>query len=342
MALKNSPLRWGILSTGNIARSFAQGILDSRKGRLEAVGSRELTKAQAFAHEFRIPAAYGSYKDLLRDPKVEAVYIATPHPQHAPWTLQAARAGKHILCEKPLTMDQPEARRVLDAARKNSVFLMEAFLFRCHPQTQKIIELIKGNALGDIRFIRSSFCFERNLDLRHRLFNRRLGGGAILDVGCYPVAMARLLAGAALGKAFVEPLEIRGLGVVGKKSGVDEMALANLKFPGGILAELSCSIRSDRGPSYLKIDGTLGSLVVPSPWSAERNGGTSYLYLRKKGRVEEQRVSVRCDRSIYTVEADTVADAVRKGLRESPAMPWADSLGNMAVLDAWRKAVDRS
>ncbi len=335
-------MRWGVLSTGNIARSFAQGILDSRKGRLEAVGSRDLTKARAFAREFGIPTAHGCYEDLLRDPKVEAVYIATPHPQHAQWAIQAAKAGKHILCEKPLTMDRNEARRVVDAARKSGVFLMEAFLFRCHPQTRKIIDLIQGNALGEIRFIRSSFCFERPLDLRHRLFNKRLGGGGILDVGCYPAAMARLLAGAALGRPFAEPLSIQGVGVMGKKSGVDEMASAALKFPGGILAEISCAIRADRGPSFLKIDGSLGSLTVPSPWSAERYGGTSYLYLRKKGRETERKIPIRCDRSIYTVEADTVSDAVRGGLRESPAMPWADSLGNMAVLDAWRKAVARS
>lgn len=228
------PIRWGILSTGHIAGVFAQGVAQSKTGSLEGVGSRSFKSAIQFARKHKISKAYENYDALLRDPGIDAVYIATPHPFHAEWTLKAARAGKHILCEKPLAMNFPEARKVIQEVRRCGVFLMEAFLFRCHPQTEKLVELIRKKIIGEVRLIQAAFCFERPLDLKDRLFNRKLGGGAILDVGCYPVAMARLLAGRALGKSFADPLEVKGIAVAGTKSRVDEIALASLKFPGGI------------------------------------------------------------------------------------------------------------
>jgi len=336
------PLRWGIPSTGRIAGIFAQGLRASKTGVLAAVASRSPDPALRFAKEHQVPRSYGTYEALLRDPWVEAVYIAPPHPFHAAWAIRALKAGKHVLCEKPLTMDRRDSVRVVGTARRHRRFLMEAFMYRCHPQTQKIVELVRKGILGEVRFIQASFCFDAPLDPKNRLFDPKLGGGGILDVGCYPVSMARLLAGAAAGRPFLEPLEIRGSGIIGKRSGVDEMALANLKFPGGILAELSCATQADRGHSMVKIDGTKASLTVPSPWFAQWHGGTSYLLLRKKGSEKVKKIPVPCDRGLYTVEADEVARCVRKGLRESPAMPWADTLGNMMVLDAWQKAVRRT
>lgn len=332
------PLRWGILSTGGIAEIFARGLASSKTGLLVAVGSRTTRAAQSFARKYHIPKAYGTYQELLGDPNVEAVYIAPPHPFHIEWALRAAKAGKHILCEKPLTMNYRDTLKTIEAVRRNGVFLMEAFMYRCHPQTAKLVELIRKKAIGEVRLIQASFCFDKPLDLKHRLFNRRLGGGAILDIGCYPVSMSRLLAGAAVGKPFVEPLEVKGTAVLGNKSRVDEIALASLKFPGGILAELSCASRVDRGPSMVKIDGSKGTLTAPSPWFATWNAGTSYLLLQKKRKKRVQRIPVHCDRSLYTVEADAVAAAIRRGRKESPFMPWADTLGNMKALDLWRKS----
>ena len=332
------PLRWGILSTGGIAEIFARGLKTSQTGVLVAVGSRTRRAAQSFARKYHVPKAYGTYQELLDDPGVEAVYIAPPHPYHAQWAIRAARAGKHILCEKPLTMDYRDSLKVVGAARRSGVFLLEAFMYRCHPQTAKLVELIRRKAIGEVRLIQASFCFDKPLDLKHRLFNRRLGGGGILDIGCYPVSMARLLAGAALGKPFAEPLEVKGTAVVGGKSRVDEIALASLKFPGDILAELSCASRVDRGPSMVKIDGSKGNLTVSSPWFATWNPGISYLLLQEKGSKRARKIPVRCDRNLYTLEADTVATAIRQGRKESPAMPWADTLGNMKALDLWRKS----
>ena len=332
------PVRWGILSTGRIAGVFAQGVRRSKTGQLAAVGSRTPASAREFARKYRIPSAYGTYGELLKDPQVEAVYIAPPHPFHLKWAVKAAEAGKHILCEKPLTMNYPDTVKVVEAARRNRVFLMEAFMYRCHPQTAKLAELVRKKAVGELRLIQAVFCFDNNVELEHRLFNRRLGGGGILDIGCYPVSMARLLAGAAKGLPFAEPLEVKGTAWVGKKSKVDEIALATLKFPGGLLAELSCGIRVDRGHSMVHLYGSKGRLTVPSPWFAKWNAGTSYFLLQKSGSSKIQRLPVHCDRNLYTAEADTVAQCLRKGLRESRAMSWADTLGNMKVLDLWRKS----
>lgn len=337
---KSELLRWGILSTGRIAGIFSDAVRRSRTGRLVAVASRDRASARAFARKFHIPKAYGDYPSLLKDPSVEAVYVAPPHPMHLRWTLEALEAGKHVLCEKPLGVTYGQGKRMVEAARRRRRFLMEAFMYRCHPQTLKLAQWIRQGLIGEVRFIQASFCFDAPLNLKNRLFNKALGGGGILDVGCYPVSMARLLAGAALGRPFVEPSRIKGTGILGKKSGVDESAVAVLKFPGGILAELSCAIRADRGHSRVKVDGTKGSLTVPSPWFAQWHGGTSTMVLELKGK-KPRKVPVHCGRNLYTVEADEVARCIRGGLKQSPAMGWADTLGNLRVLDAWRAQVGR-
>src|SRR5258708_4272011 len=145
----NQKVRWGILSTGRIAGIFAEGVLKSKTGRLAAVGSRSKASAQKFAKKYRIPKAHGSYEDLLRDPSVEVVYIGAPHPRNEKGVVKAAKAGKHILCEKPLGMNTSEANRMVEAARKNKVFFMEAFMYRCHPQTAKIVQLIRSGMIGE-------------------------------------------------------------------------------------------------------------------------------------------------------------------------------------------------
>ncbi|HUO57377.1 MAG TPA: Gfo/Idh/MocA family oxidoreductase [bacterium] len=332
-------INWGILSTGGIAHAFAQAALKSKTGRLAAVASRKPASAKAFARQYKIPGAYGSYSDLLRDPAVDAVYIAPPHPYHAEWAVKAAKAGKHILCEKPLTMNLSEAKRVVKAAKDNRVFLMEAFMYRCHPQTAKLVQLIRQKVIGEVKLIQAAFCFYRPLDLKHRLFNRKLGGGGILDIGCYPVSMSRLLAGAALGKPFADPLELKGSGILVKETGVDELALATLKFPKGILAELSCGTRLSLRVG-VNVYGTQGRLRVDHPWHADRwDLGNSKILLYPNGKEKPKVIRVPNCRDIYALEVDKVGEALRKGWRQSPAMTWGDTLGNMKTLDAWLKAV---
>jgi predicted dehydrogenase len=194
-------LAWGILGTGAIARTFASQLPRSKTGKLLAVASRSRETAEQFGNEFDIPHRHTSYDALLADDSVRAVYIATPHPFHAEWAIRAAQARKHILCEKPLGLNHAEAMAVVEAAHDNGVFLMEAFMYRCAPQTRKLVELLRERVIGDVRIIHATFGFHWPVEFNteSRLTNHALGGGGILDVGCYPMSIARLVAGVATG-----------------------------------------------------------------------------------------------------------------------------------------------
>lgn len=331
-------MRWGILSTGHITHSFAKAVVECKGESLAAVGSRRKEQAEAFAEQYKIPTSYDSYEALLADKTIEAVYIGTPHPFHAEWSIKAAQAGKHVLCEKPLAMNVGEVQDMLDAAREHKVLLMEAFMYRCHPQTHRILQIIQKGIIGQVRVIRSSFSFDRDLGLQHRLFNKDLGGGGILDLGCYPVSMSRLLAGAAVGKPYAEPDEVLVAACLGEKSGVDEYASAVLRFPGGILAELSCGIRVERESGTLVIYGSEGRLEVPSPWHCGMTAGETELFHYRNGSQEPEAIKVRSITSLYASEVETFSEAVRAGRVSPPAMTPEDSLGNMAVLEKWLKS----
>lgn len=333
-------LGWGILAAGNIAKAFAKGVAKSRTGRLVAVGSRSLDKAQAFAKEFSVARAHGSYEALLADPDVQAVYIATPHPMHAEWAIKAAEAGKHILCEKPIGINHAQAMAIVEAARVNKVFLMEAFMYRCHPQTAKLVELVKSGVIGPVRMIQATFSFRAGPDPESRLLANKYGGGGILDVGCYTTSMSRLIAGAAQGHPFAEPSEVKGVAYLGK-TGVDEYTAAVLKFPappGGqpILAQVATGVRLNQDSS-VRIYGDEGSIVVPSPWIPAREGGTVRIIVNAKGKTEE--VQVQTDAYLYGLEADVVADSLPNLQPAPPAMTWDDTLGNMVTLDRWRESI---
>lgn len=330
----NDKLQWGIIGTGGIAHKFALGLAESRTGKLAAVGSRSLESAKKFTAEF--PAtAHTSYEALLADPQVEAVYISTPHPLHAEWAIKAADAGKHVLCEKPLTINLAQTKTVIDAAKRNNVFLMEALMYRCHPQTIKLVELIRSKIIGEVRVIQATFSFSTgDYNLEGRLLNNKLAGGGILDVGCYCTSMARLIAGAAVGKPFDEPEEFLGTGHVGAQSRVDEYAVASLKFPSGILAQLACGVQLNL-ESNVRITGTEGSIVVPSPWVVTLAPGFSKIIIFKDHVPRE--IVVEAQHGMYAFEADHVAEYI--GARQSPLVPWDDTLGNMRALDLWRKSV---
>jgi predicted dehydrogenase len=327
-------LQWGILGSGTIARAFAQGLAGSDAGKLIAIGSRDQARADAFAHEFHASHSYGSYDALLADPEVEAVYIATPHPTHATWAIRCAAAKKHVLVEKPIAMNHAEASAIIAAARANGVFLMEAFMYRCHPQTQKLVELIKDGAIGQVRVIQATFSFHARFDASHRLFNPQLGGGGILDVGGYCASMARLIAGVARGADFAEPLDISASGHLGE-SGVDEWAIAALRFPGDVLATLSCGV-SVAQENFVRVFGSEGHLAVPTPWTPARDGGSSRIVLHPKN-APAQEIVIDSPQQLYSIEADAVAGSL--DARQCPAMRWADTLGNMLLLDRWRAAI---
>lgn len=326
-------LNWGIIATGGIARAFAQGVAHSETGRVVAVGSRSSASAERFAGEFGIPRAHGSYEALLADPEVQAVYVATPHPQHVEWTVKAAGAGKHVLCEKPLSLTHAEALPAVEACRRHDVLLMEAFMYRCHPQTAKIVELVRNGALGRVALVQAAFGYAGRYDPTNRFWNKELGGGGILDVGCYPVSFARLIAGAATGRPFAEPTAVSGAVQLHPETGVDTCAAATLEFASGMIAQVSTSIAVTQDNSA-RIYGTEGWLHVPEPWIPARASGEVRLLLHRGAAPEE--ITVETGAWLYGIEADTFAAALAAGQREVPAMSLADTLGNMAVLDAWR------
>jgi predicted dehydrogenase len=334
----SSTLAWGILGTGAIARTFAQGLAKSRTGRLIAVGSRQPDTAGKFAQEFGGITAHGSYEELLADPAVQAVYISTPHPSHAEWCIKAARAKKHILCEKPLAMNHAEAMVAAETAREHGVFLMEAFMYRCHPHTARLVELIRSGAVGEIGVIQATFSFKAVFDAESRLFKNELGGGGILDVGCYTVSIARLLAGAAQGKPFANPTKLTGFARLHPETRTDIYAVAAAEFPGGILGQLAAGVglTQDTG---VRVFGSEGSLHAPSPFVMAREGGSTSIYLHRGGAARPEEIVIQTDDYLYALEADSVGDAITRGKLESPHMTVADSLGNMAALDAWRQSV---
>ncbi|MEM9020739.1 MAG: Gfo/Idh/MocA family oxidoreductase [Planctomycetota bacterium] len=333
-----SPLRWGIIGTGEIASDFAAALHKSACCEVvNAVGSAP-GRAQAFADRFDLPNVCDTIEQLLADDQVDAVYIATPHPMHERLTIACLRAGKHVLCEKPITVDAAGAERVINAASEQNVFLMEAFMYRCHPLTAKLIQVLQSGAIGEARHIRADFGFHVPRRPEHRLFNPDLGGGAILDVGGYPVSFARLVAGIAAGNPFEQPSDLCATCQRGP-TGVDELATAQLTFPSGVSAQITAAVHHPTGTAAT-VFGTAGSIHLPDPWvpGSDRHGLTTHFELRPHDGPVQQ-IEVTTDQATYAIEAELVANAIQSGKQQAdwPAMSWQDSLGNMQVLDEWRK-----
>ena len=334
MALK---LSWGILATGSIARTFARALQESKTGELIAVGSRSEASANAFGDAFDVPRRHGSYEALLGDPDVQAVYIATPHPMHAEWAIKCAEAGKHVLCEKPIGINHAQAVAIIKAARRRDVFLMEAFMYRCHPQTARLVELIREKAIGEVRVIQAAFSFDFPFDPSSRLLSNEWAGGGILDVGCYPTSMARLIAGVATGGDFAEPIEVKGTAHLGR-TGVDEYAVASLRFPGNIIANLACGVQVFQD-NVLRVFGSEGHVLVPDPWTPGAKGGAHRAVILLNTKSDAREIVIESDRGIYAMEADTFAEHLDRRRISPPAMTWDDSLGNMKTLDRWRESI---
>ncbi|MBB4275738.1 aldo/keto reductase [Rhizobium mongolense] len=332
------PIRWGIIGPGTIARTFAGGIAHSRTGKLVAIASRNPEKP-GLGDGFPGARIVKGYDALLADPEIDAVYVATPHTGHAEWAIKAIRAGKHVLVEKPIALSAFDADAIYHEARKAGVFAGEGFMYRLHPQTAKIVELVKSGVIGTVRIIRSSFGFNMGgFKPEHRLFANDTAGGGILDVGGYPVSMARLIAGAVENKPFLEPEKVFGVAHLGQ-SGVDEWASAVLKFQNGIIAEVSCSIMAQQD-NTLRVIGSEGRIEVKDFWFASgHKGGVGTIEIFKGA--EQETIEVKEDRWLYSFEVDAAGDAIRAGEKEfaSPGMSWADSTGNLRVLDKWRASV---
>jgi predicted dehydrogenase/aryl-alcohol dehydrogenase-like predicted oxidoreductase len=332
-------VRWGILGPGTIAKTFAASLEHSNGAKLVAIASRD-PKKPGLAESFPGARILNGYQTLVDDPEVEAIYIATPHSGHAEWAIKAAEAGKHVLCEKPIAVSAYQAEAMIQAARKAGTFLGEAFMYRLHPQTQKFIDLLKSGVVGDVRGIKASFGFLMgNPDPTHRLLANDTAGGGILDICCYPVSAARLIAGAVAGKSFVNPTKVYGVAHIGK-TGVDEWASALMQFPGDILAEVAGGVGLAHD-NTVRVFGTTGWLEVKSPWFATgKQGGSADIVIHRPDGKEET-ITVNEPRWLYAFEIEATGRAIRAGKQEfdPPGMTWADTLGNMKVLDQWRRSI---
>jgi len=229
-------LRIGVLGSARIARSFVEAVRPSTRVTVSAIASRDLRKAQAFAAQLNVPRSFGSYEELLADEGLDAVYIPLPNSLHATWSIRALRAGKHVLCEKPLSVGGAEARAMFDAARAAGVHLVEGYPYRAQPQTLKLRELLTAGTIGKVRLVQASFGFTlaNPADIR---FHPALGGGALMDLGTYCVSLIRLV-------AQERPRRVNATAhwSAGAQGGVDRTLAATLEFGGGLLAQVTCSL----------------------------------------------------------------------------------------------------
>ena len=329
-------INWGILGTGIIARVFATSMKDSTGSCLKVVASRSIEKSQKFAERYNCEALEG-YKNLLADKEVDAIYIATPHNSHFELALDSLNAKKSVLCEKPITINSTEAMVLIEAARNNRVMLMEAFMYRAHPQTHKIHELVEKEFKKESLTIEASFGFTAEVPDEHRLVNPELGGGSIMDIGCYPMSMSRMVVGAKNGKPFSNPISIEAKGELSSK-GVDLNSSAELSFADGSKALISCAINKPL-QNAVHIFNEQKSIFISEPWQCgEQNDRKSKIIFKKKGE-EDQDINFDEDKGVFTYEIEHFVNLLNQKEKQSKKISHADSHGNMIWLDAWRKSI---
>ena len=313
-------MKWAILGTGNIATKFAVGLtaLGSRAA-LRAVGSRNPESARAFAAQHGATVS-GDYAAVLADPQVEVVYIALPNQEHAPWTIRAAQAGKHVLCEKPAAMNLAELDTMLAAVRAAGTFFMEGFLWRCHPRTALLRQLAAD--LGEPRMAHAVFCFDGGRPLKGRLASPAYGGGALMDVGCYPISWLRLFGG--------EPQTLSASATL--EGGVDVHCAGSLRFASGLLGSFATSVQCVQ-PNLNTLHGAHGSLSVHEPW---RNPPGAPLIVKTTSG-ERTYITEDTGLPIHALEALHVQEHLAN--REAPGMTWEDSRGQQHTLDLLRQAI---
>lgn len=328
-------LNWGILGSGRIARAFADAIEHSSRANLVAVSSRTPDRVDIAERFGKLPAL--SYDALIASPDIDAVYIAVNHADHVGLAKRAARAGKHIICEKPVGVSLAEVEEMFAVVAASKVFFMEAFMYRFHPQIRRAIDIVRDGTIGEVRFIQAEYGFYRPFS-GHRLYRPDEYGGGVLDAGGYPMSMARLFAGVARGAPFANPESLQAAATF-HEVGVDILALATLRFPGDVLAQISTGINMKHG-QIARIYGTRGNLIIRSPWfGGGIHGGHCELTLTLDAE-EPQTIVIDDNVWLYEHEINALTDGVAAGKTEpeAPAMTWADTLGNMAALEQWYRA----
>jgi dihydrodiol dehydrogenase / D-xylose 1-dehydrogenase (NADP) len=312
--------RWGILSTGRIAKQFAEGLSVLPDAEIVAVGSRAQETADAFGDKYGVPHRHASYKALAADPDVDVIYIGTPHPFHKDNAILSLEAGKAVLLEKPFTINAGEAEEVITLARKKKLFLMEAMWSRYIPIIVKLRELLAEGAIGEVRMLTADLGFRSEFDPKSRLFNPELGGGALLDVGIYPISFASMVLGT--------PSRIVSMAHLGQTS-VDEQAGIVFGYEGGQLAVLYTALQTSTAIEAT-VMGTEGKIRIHSPWFY---GTTLTLSIEER---DDEVISLPYEGNGYNFEAAEVNERLRAGKLESDVMPLDETLAIMQTLDTIR------
>src|SRR3990170_3235257 len=305
--MSNRILRWGLLSTAQINRALIPPLRASERNELFAVASRSMQQAKSYAREWDIPRAHGSYEALLADPEVDVIYNPLPNHLHAEWTIKALHAGKHVLCEKPLVLSVQEVDDIAQAAKETGNIVAEAFMYRHHPKTLKVKEIVDSGELGDLQIIRGLFAATFNLKDNYRMV-KEMGGGSLWDVGCYPVSYTRLIVGK-------KPREVFGWQVEGP-TGIDETFMGQMRFESGVLAQFVCGFASPFRTS-MEIIGSKGTLSVPVPFHP---GASDKIHLQVGDDAETIEIPYQ---ELYIGEVEDMAEAVLLG--KEPRMSLADS-----------------
>jgi D-xylose 1-dehydrogenase (NADP+, D-xylono-1,5-lactone-forming) len=315
--MTNKVLNWGLLSTARINRALIPPLRESKRNQLAAVASRTRESADNYARDWKIPQAYGSYEELLADPEIDVIYNSLPNHLHAEWTIKAMQAGKHVLCEKPLALRVEDVDAIQAAAQRHGRVVQEAFMYRHHPQTLRVLELVRSGALGTLKLIRGSFSYilSRESDVRNQ---PDLGGGSIWDVGCYPISFARTLVGE-------EPLEVFGWQVIGP-TGIDETFVGQMKFANNIHMQFDCSFVTHFN-NYMEIVGDQGILDIPQPAKPRTEEN---IYLTRDDQTET--IEFKSD-MLYLYEVEDMADAILLG--RAPLISLEDSRGNIKTILAF-------
>jgi D-xylose 1-dehydrogenase (NADP+, D-xylono-1,5-lactone-forming) len=315
-----SAVKWGIISTAKINGLFLEGARGADGVEIAAVASRDKAKAEQYARENDIATAHGSYEDLLHDPEIEAVYISLPNSFHIEWSVKALEAGKHVLCEKPLSRRTQEVERAFDTAEQHGRLLMEAFMWRHNPQTAKLVELVNDGAVGRVRMIRAAFGFVTNDPANVRL-QAGLDGGALMDVGCYCVSGTRLIAG--------EPERVSAEQALGG-DGVDVAFAATMRHPGDVISHFDCGLALD-SRDLLEVVGDEGSLKLDDPWHC-RNPGIDLTHSGDTERIEITRANS------YGLEAENFSRAIRG--EATPLLGRDDATGQARTIEALYRAAE--
>ena len=307
-------LNWGLLSTAKINRALIKPLRASKRTRLLAVASRSISSAEAYAREWNIPRAHGSYEALLADPEIDVIYNSLPNHLHAEWTIKALRAGKHVLCEKPFALTLAEVDAMSQAAYETGKVLAEAFMYLHHAQTLKIKEIVDSGALGNLQLIKGAFTFTLTREGNYR-WMEEMGGGSIWDVGCYPISFARMIVGA-------EPVEVFGWQLTGQ-GGSDESFFGQMRFKDEVHMQFDCGFKSP-SRSFIEIVGTDATLNIPDPF---KPGRKNEIYLNHNN--EMQTIKIKGD-ELYSGEVEDICDAILNN--RPPRISLADSLGNTSAI----------